>query len=681
MMKRILSLSITLMLLVLCSATLHAQEPYAVLSDNNTVLTFYYDTQKSERDGMSVGPFEWDFSSWNEQRFKITTVVFDASFANYTSLTSTCLWFYECSKLTSIKGIENLKTDNVTNMRNMFTNCTSLTSLDVSGFKTDNVTNMCGMFWGCSRLTSLDVSGFKTDNVTDMSGMFNECSGLTSLDVSGFKTDNVMDMQLMFADCSSLTSLDVSGFKTDNVTNMQVMFSGCSSLTSLDVSGFKTDNVTYMGSMFNKCSRLKSLDVSSFKTDNVTTMGEMFSRCSSLKSLDVSGFKTDKVTDMGMMFCYCSGLTSLDVSGFKTNNVTWMYCMFGECSGLTSLDVSGFKTDNVTNMREMFSGCSGLTNLDVSGFKTDNVTDMCMMFRFCSSLTSLDLSGFKTNNVWDMSEMFWYCSSLTTIYAGNGWSTEKVTRGDEMFEGCTSLVGGAGTKYSDYHTDYTYARIDGGTANSGYLTEKNGSSELEPIDGETTISTDGLGAENLSDNTVDNVYYNVGAEGYDSTDGSIVIGETTNMEQINDLTPGSEDVKNNFTGLILKVAAGKGTIAVNVMTTGNAQLVVQVGNGTPMVASQTEKGDVVVSYDVTEDTYVYIYAVIGNSAIRATRIASDNVVRIYNIAVTPGATAIDTIRNSQSGSDSYYTLDGRKMEGLHTKKGLFIHNGKKIVIR
>lgn len=29
-------------------------EPYAVLSDNNTVLTFYYDDQKEARGGMSV---------------------------------------------------------------------------------------------------------------------------------------------------------------------------------------------------------------------------------------------------------------------------------------------------------------------------------------------------------------------------------------------------------------------------------------------------------------------------------------------------------------------------------------------------------------------------------------------------------------------------------------------------
>ena len=41
-----------------------------------------------------------------------------------------------------------------------------------------------------------------------------------------------------------------------------------------------------------------------------------------------------------------------------------------------------------------------------------------------------------------------------------------------MFAGCTSLVGGAGTKYNANHKDKTYARIDGGTSNPGYFTAK-----------------------------------------------------------------------------------------------------------------------------------------------------------------------------------------------------------------
>jgi surface protein len=54
----------------------------------------------------------------------------------------------------------------------MFENCSSLTSLDVSGFDTSNVTSMGAMFYNCSGLTSLDLSGFDTSKVTGMNNMF-----------------------------------------------------------------------------------------------------------------------------------------------------------------------------------------------------------------------------------------------------------------------------------------------------------------------------------------------------------------------------------------------------------------------------------------------------------------------------------------------------------------------------
>ena len=449
-------------------------EPYAVVSENNTVLTFYYDDQKEARNGMSVGPFSnYDNVSWYANRGTITKVVFDESFANCTLLTSTAYWFYQMRELTTIEGISNFKTDNVTDMRYMFSDCSWLTSLDVSGFKTDNVTDMSYMFSGCSWLTSLDVSGFKTDNVTDMSYMFSGCSSLTSLDVSGFNTANVTDMNRLFGSCRSLTSLDVSGFNTANVTDMTGMFGGCSGLTSLDVSGFKTDNVTNMGGMFGYCSGLTSLNVNGFKTDNVTDMSSMFSGCSGLTSLDVSGFNTTNVTEMSGMFNDCTNLNALDLSNFDNSNVTYLLEIFNGCTNLVDINLSGWKNTKVKDMQCLFSNLQKLENINLTNFKTDSVTNMSNMFSGCSSLISLDVSDFNTDNVTNMSDMFAGCSELATIKARSGWSTANVTYGIDMFSNCTKLVGGAGTVYDENHTDYTYAHIDGGENNPGYFTNIN----------------------------------------------------------------------------------------------------------------------------------------------------------------------------------------------------------------
>ena len=234
---------------------LWAQEPYAVLSDNNTVLTFYYDDQKSVRNGMDVGPFNSPNSQpWYSK--SITVVVFDTSFANCTSLTSTAYWFSGLNLLTII-GISNLKTNNVVDMSHMFSGCNLLDNIDLSNFDTANASNMSHMFSGCFELDCLDLSNFNTANVTDMSYMFLNCYALPSLDLSNFNTANVTEMKGMFSYCSSLTSIDLSNFNTANVTDIRWVFSNCSSLTTIFVrSEWDTANVTDGVGMFLSCAKL-----------------------------------------------------------------------------------------------------------------------------------------------------------------------------------------------------------------------------------------------------------------------------------------------------------------------------------------------------------------------------------------------------------------------------------------
>ena len=323
--------------------------------------------------------------------------------------------FVNFSKLTEIENINLLDTSNVTSMYQMFYECSSLPSLDVSTFDTSQVTNMSYMFHRCYKLTSLDVSKFDTSQVTNMSSMFDNCSSLTSLDVSKFDTSQVTDMNYMFDSCIKLTNLDVSNFNTSNVTKMYDMFYKCRSLTSLDVSKFDTSQVTNMSGMFSNCNRLTSLDVSKFDTSQVTRMDSMFSWCQSLTSLDVSNFDTSKVTYMDSMFSSCINFTSLDLSKFDTSKVTNMSSMFYSCSSLTSLDLSDFDTSKVTNMSYMFYNCSSLTSLDVSNFDTSKVTNMGRMFIYCQSLTSLDFRKATFDKVNSYDSMFGSTSSTINI--------------------------------------------------------------------------------------------------------------------------------------------------------------------------------------------------------------------------------------------------------------------------
>ena len=427
---------------LLFSQTAKAEDVmYATLTNNQTVLTFYFGekpTSVEEGYVYNVPKTSQNYLGWHIYNSPITTVVFDRSFEN-ASPTSCHRWFYECKKLETITGIENLHTDNVTDMSEMFYSCQKLGSLDVSKFNTDNVTNMSHMFYRCSKLTLLDVSKFNTANVTDMSSMFSSCSVLTDLDVTNFNTEKVTNMSGMFSSCNKLESINISSFKTDIVTDMSYMFSSCYVLTSLDVSKLNTKEVTNMSCMFNGCSGLTDLKVSNFNTEKVTNVSSMFNGCSRLTDLDVTNFNTKKVTNMSSMFSGCSGLTTIDLSNFNTNIVTNMSSMFSGCSGLTTIDLSNFNTNIVTNMSSMFSGCSGLTTIDLSNFNTEKVTDMTSMFRACTGLTSLELRNFNTNIVTNMREMFSGCSGLTSLDVSN-FNTAKVENMYYMFNGCSGLT-------------------------------------------------------------------------------------------------------------------------------------------------------------------------------------------------------------------------------------------------
>ena len=463
-------------------------EPYAVLSDNNTVLTFYYDEHKAERNGMSVGPFQQDASEtreWHEQRESIQTVIFNDSFANYTGMTSTAHLFTGCSNLETINGIGNLKTDNVTTMYYMFSGCSKLTTIDVSGFKTGNVRNMWGLFWGCSSLTNVDLSNFDTRNVTSIGGMFESCSSLTSVDVSGFNTDYIRSMIELFDGCSSLTSVKLFEIKESSNTGQFgffAMFRGCSSLTSIDLSRFNTTNVTYMNCMFNNCSALTSLDLSGFNTSNVTDMGYMFNGCSNLETIYVGNeWSTASVTNGEEIFDGCTNLVggrgttySADhtdaayahIDGGKDNpgyftrsgDEPWVepagnpepYAVLSDNNTVLTF----YYDQNRDAYRESmeitpeFAGTAWMDYreqiekvvFDPSFAACNTFTRTNSWFTECRSLTSIEgIKYLNTDNVIDMAAMFLGCHSLTNLDVSH-FNTANVTDMGWMFSACTSLT-------------------------------------------------------------------------------------------------------------------------------------------------------------------------------------------------------------------------------------------------
>ena len=358
------------------------------------------------------------------------------------------------------------------------TSTDSITSKLCTYINNKPITSVAYMFSN-SQATTLDLSTFDTSNVTDMTSMFYR-SQTELLNLSSLDTSNVTSMSGMFSD-NQATTLDVSGFNTSKVTNMSDMFAG-TKVRTLNLSKFDTSKVTNMSGMFADTS-LTSLNVSNFNTSKVTDMSCMFVG-GKFTILDLSNFDTSNVDNMGGMFID-SQVKTLDLSNFDTSNVTEMWRMFDGAQA-TKIVLSSFNTSNVTNMYQMFSK-SHVNNLDLSNFNTSKVTDMNRMF-WSTYATTIDVSSFDTSKVTDMNSMFYGGDNLKTIYASSKFVTTAVSDSEVMFEGSTSLVGGAGTKYNSSHVDKAYAHIDGGTSSPGYFTDIADKPSTFPTDSWETIA-------------------------------------------------------------------------------------------------------------------------------------------------------------------------------------------------
>ena len=87
------------------------------------------------------------------------------------------------------------------------------------------------MFSDCVSLTSLDLSNFDTSKVTDMEFLFNNCISLVSINICNFNTKNTKLFKNMFNNCTSLKYLDFSNLEINtNIQNFTDMFFNCSNL-------------------------------------------------------------------------------------------------------------------------------------------------------------------------------------------------------------------------------------------------------------------------------------------------------------------------------------------------------------------------------------------------------------------------------------------------------------------
>lgn len=113
--------------------------------------------------------------------------------------------------------------------------------------------------------------------------------------------------------------------------------------------------------------------------------------------------------------------------------------------------------------------------------RTIVVPSLQYYFAYMTSLVELDLTNLDFSRLTNLTRAFYQCSKLKTIYASEGtdWGATHST-GSYVFSGCSSLVGGNGTKYKSTSSyDYSYACIDNLNGKLGYFTAGNKTCNIE----------------------------------------------------------------------------------------------------------------------------------------------------------------------------------------------------------
>ena len=457
-------------------------------------------------------------AAWYDHHDDITKV----TFLDTIKPLSTATWFSNCTKLTAFVGLDKLDTSNVTDMSRMFARCSAVTSLDLRTFNTAKVTTMKQMFNNCSALQTLDLRNWNTGNVTDMKDMFKGSGYLTKIQVDDtFTVAKVTDGTDMFKDCKSLVggngtkynvyyvdktyarkdSASAPGyFSPAKVDDQRYKVTISSNIQNGNVTGTPLTNVasgtkvklTVTPNTNYKLSELKVTKASGgviTPAQNSATEYEFTMPTDNVNVSAVFEEVTVTVTNPIYAVLYTDGELAFqanlnaqsgksiqktyttDSDGYDLNDRGVYMPWHDDRASIKSVNFTAVIAP--TKTEQWFCDCANLTTIkNLGNLYTGYVTSMSEMFSDCEKLTELDLSNFNTAKVTSMYHMFYSCEKLTTIYASSSFTVSSVSDSLEMFDECTSLVGGKGTKYDSNHTDKAYARIDGGTSAPGYFKSK-----------------------------------------------------------------------------------------------------------------------------------------------------------------------------------------------------------------
>jgi hypothetical protein len=479
---------------------------------------------------------------------------------------------------------------------------------------------------------------------------FHGCGSLASITIPNSVTSIGGDA---FMSCSSLASIEIPASVT-SIGNSA--FERCDGLTSVT---FGNSVTSIGGDAFMNCSSLASIEIPA----SVTSIGDRaFESCFSLASISVASGNTKYHSEGN---CLIETATKTLIRGCKTSviptGVTSIgECAFNGCSALTNIEIP----DDVTSIGDdAFSGCTGLTSVTF-GNSVTSIGDYA--FNGCNALTSIEIPASVTS-IGDGA--FYSCSSLAsiTIYAPS-LTTYVIDAFGENAAGRKIYV------FSDCVETYKAKASIMGVSNSDYIV---------PIPDVTVSGVTANEASTASWCT----YYHPAANVKINTTGVEIYKGALNGLQL-DLTKVDGNVIKAGQAVILKASAA-GTLDMELTSsTPTGDFSDNDLKGGTTVASGYEAYTLSRGADGTDvlGFYKFTGSLDGNKAHLELPINSS--ARGYIGFGEDGETGIEAVQTTPDPSslrrgneDTWYSLDGRKMQGQPTKKGIYVRNGQKYIVK
>lgn len=548
--------------------------------------------------------------------------------------------FEGCESLTSFKFPSSYASRNLPSFT--FKNCKNLATIDWNGYNPKRL-NSCA-FWNCDKITWSQVP----QSVEELGDeCFYDCAALTSVDLSKIKK---MDTGVFWG--TPLTSVEWPAAVTEIPART---FWACGQLTTIKgIPGQPGawDNITKIGeNAFNQCTALTTIKL---PAELKTIDAQAFRTCINLATVDY-GTKVETIGDGAFWytgalkkFFFKGSVKTLGADAFRESGLTCVHLKgdmtigkeaFMDCKSLKYVEfpATSSATQPLTYVAEsMFAGCTSLPFITLPSTVTEikaNAFNGCSNLNYVNILAetpaTLGANAFPTT-----AGVYVKPSKLSAYQANAAWNAYSPK---DTYEQTLA------TKYASFDHDFPVSFV-----------AKNGYEALEAYVGPSTYRV-------TQPTKVQKILKMVKVTSTTANEGVLLKGEVgrTYTYQIAEVDPG--------------LYAGNRIIGVREDTT----LVQTEADGKSNWVLQPDYKLHLVSNGTIKSGRAYVHETNDGD----TSFGAKGIYLSFALNEENNTTGIDKVENKKDDEENvYYTLSGVRVINP-TEKGVYIKNGKKVIIR